>query len=245
MKTRLLKTTRALFLSTLALLLSALTVSAQNAGVKGVVKDASGNALSGATIKIDRKSALSDNDGNYSVRLNAGRYQLSVSFVGKIPQTIPVVITGNNTEELNVTLLDASISQEEVVVVGSRNPKRTATDAAVPIDVIPLKSLANEVGQLDLTQLLTYLAPTFNSVRQTIGDGTDHIDPAQLRGLGPDQVLVLVNGKRYHQSSLVNVNGTVNRGTVGTDLNSIPASSIERIEILRDGAAAQFGVSPY
>ena len=241
MKTRLLKTATALFLSTLALLLSALTVSAQNAGVKGVVKDGLGNALSGATIKIVRKSALSDNDGNYSVRLNAGRYQLSVSYVGKIPQTIPVVITDNNTEELNVTLLDAAISQEEVVVVGSRNPKRTATDAAVPIDVIPLKSLANEVGQLDLTQLLTYLAPSFNSVRQTIGDGTDHIDPAQLRGLGPDQVLVLVNGKRYHQSSLVNVNGTVNRGTVGTDLNSIPASSIERIEILRDGAAAQYG----
>ena len=74
-----------------------------------------------------------------------------------------------------------------------------------------------------------------------MGDGTDHIDPAQLRGLGPDQVLVLVNGKRYHQSSLVNVNGTVNKGTVGTDLNSIPASSIDRIEILRDGAAAQYG----
>lgn len=241
MNTRLLEKTRMLFLLTLILLFTALTVSAQNAGIKGVVKDASGNALSGATIKIDRKSTLSDNDGNYSVRLNAGRYELSVSYVGKIPQAIPVEITDNNIEELNITLLDAAISQEEVVVVGSRNPKRTATDAAVPIDVIPLKSLANEVGQLDLTQLLTYLAPSFNSVRQSLGDGTDHIDPAQLRGLGPDQVLVLVNGKRYHQSSLVNVNGTVNRGTVGTDLNSIPASSIERIEILRDGAAAQYG----
>lgn len=241
MKTLLLKKGKILFLSTIVLLFTSFAVSAQNSGIKGVVKDASGNTLSGATIKIDRKSALSDNDGNYSVDLNAGRYQLSVSYVGKIAQTIPVVITANKMEEMNLILLDASISQEEVVVVGSRNPKRTATDAAVPIDVIPLKSLANEVGQLDLTQLLTYLAPSFNSVRQTIGDGTDHIDPAQLRGLGPDQVLVLINGKRYHQSSLVNVNGTVNRGTVGTDLNSIPASSIERIEILRDGAAAQYG----
>jgi iron complex outermembrane receptor protein len=81
----------------------------------------------------------------------------------------------------------------------------------------------------------------FQSSRQAIADGTDHVDPAQLRGLGPDQVLVLVNGKRRHQSALVNVNGTVNRGTVGTDLNAIPANAIERIEILRDGAAAQYG----
>jgi iron complex outermembrane receptor protein len=127
------------------------------------------------------------------------------------------------------------------MVVGSRNPRRSATESPVPVDVIPLRQISGEVGQLDVTQLLTFLAPSFNSVRQALGDGTDHIDPAQLRGLGPDQVLVLVNGKRYHQSSLVNVNGTVNRGTVGTDLNSIPASAIDRIEILRDGASAQYG----
>jgi len=101
--------------------------------------------------------------------------------------------------------------------------------------------LADHVGQTDLDQLLTYLAPSFQSSRQTVADGTDHIDPAQLRGLGGDQVLVLVNGKRRHQSALVNVNGTVNRGQTGTDLNSIPLSAIERVEILRDGAAAQYG----
>lgn len=233
--------TKALLLFAGFLFLTILTTSAQNSGVKGIVKDASGNPLSGATIKIDKKTTLSDNDGNYSVTVPSGSYQLTVSYVGQVSQTIPVTIRENNTTQQDITLVSAAISQEEIVVVGSRNPKRTATDAAVPIDVIPLKSLANEVGQLDLTQLLTYLAPSFNSVRQSLGDGTDHIDPAQLRGLGPDQVLVLVNGKRYHQSSLVNVNGTVNRGTVGTDLNSIPASSIDRIEILRDGAAAQYG----
>src|SRR4030095_14872789 len=91
------------------------------------------------------------------------------------------------------------------------------------------------------SQLLTYTAPSFQSSRQTISDGTDHVDPAQLRGLGSDQVLVLVNGKRRHQSALVNVNGTVNRGQVGTDMSPIPATSIERIEILRDGASAQYG----
>src|SRR4029079_8210086 len=90
-------------------------------------------------------------------------------------------------------------------------------------------------------QILTFIAPSFQSSRQTVADGTDHLDPAQLRGLGTDQVLVLVNGKRRHQSALVNVNGTVNRGQVSTDLSAIPASAIERIEILRDGAAAQYG----
>ena len=81
----------------------------------------------------------------------------------------------------------------------------------------------------------------FASNTQTISDGTDHIDPASLRGLGPDQVLVLINGKRRHTTSLVNVNGTVGRGSVGTDLNSIPSAAISRVEVLRDGAAAQYG----
>lgn len=104
-----------------------------------------------------------------------------------------------------------------------------------------LSQVINDIGQVDLNQILNYIAPSFQSARQTIADGTDHIDPAQLRGLGTDQVLVLINGKRRHQSALVNVNGTVNRGQVSTDLSAIPPTSIERVEILRDGAAAQYG----
>jgi iron complex outermembrane receptor protein len=96
-------------------------------------------------------------------------------------------------------------------------------------------------AQNDVTQMLTYTAPSFQSARQTISDGTDHIDPAGLRGLGPDQTLVLMNGKRRHNTALVNINGTIGRGSVGTDLNAIPAAAIERIEVLRDGAAAQYG----
>ncbi|HEX8331006.1 MAG TPA: TonB-dependent receptor, partial [Segetibacter sp.] len=121
------------------------------------------------------------------------------------------------------------------------NTSRTRTETAVPVDVIPIAQVINEIGQVDLNQILTFIAPSFQSARQTIADGTDHVDPAQLRGLGTDQILVLINGKRRHQSSLVNVNGTVNRGQVGTDMSAIPATSIERIEILRDGAAAQYG----
>ena len=91
------------------------------------------------------------------------------------------------------------------------------------------------------TRYLNYVAPSFNSGTQTVADGTDHIDPASLRGLGPDQVLVLINGKRRYNTALVNLNGTFGRGAVGTDLNAIPVSAIDRIEILRDGASAQYG----
>ncbi|NIJ54745.1 TonB-dependent receptor plug domain-containing protein [Dyadobacter arcticus] len=136
---------------------------------------------------------------------------------------------------------DSTRNLSEIVVTGSRGGGRSRIDSPVPVDIIPISQITNNIGQVDINQILTYIAPSFQSSRQTISDGTDHIDPAQLRGLGPDQVLVLVNGKRRHQSSLVNVNGTVNRGTVGTDLNAIPATAVDKIEILRDGAAAQYG----
>ncbi|MCB9054087.1 MAG: TonB-dependent receptor [Lewinellaceae bacterium] len=129
----------------------------------------------------------------------------------------------------------------EVVIVGSRSAGRTKLESAVPVDVLDVKNLAMAAPQTNLNQMLNYVAPSFSSNTQTISDGTDHIDPASLRGLGPDQVLVLVNGKRRHTSALVNVNGTFGRGNVGTDLNALPAAAIERIEILRDGAAAQYG----
>ena len=89
--------------------------------------------------------------------------------------------------------------------------------------------------------MLTYVAPSFQSARQTVTDGTDHIDPAGLRGLGPDQTLVLVNGKRRHNTALVNINGSVGRGSVGTDLNAIPTAAIERIEVSERWRAAQYG----
>lgn len=130
---------------------------------------------------------------------------------------------------------------EVTITVGSRNKSRAATDTPVPVDVISVASQASLSPQTDLTQILNYAAPSFTSNSTTVADGTDHIDPAQLRGLGPDQVLVLLNGKRRHTSSLVNINGSPGRGSVGTDLNAIPAFAIERLEVLRDGAAAQYG----
>ncbi|NCF20612.1 MAG: TonB-dependent receptor, partial [Haliea sp.] len=129
---------------------------------------------------------------------------------------------------------------EEVVVTGTRAPGRSAEDLPVPVDVLNAEQLAN-TGQTELGRMLQAIAPSFNFSTSAISDGTDALRPATLRGLGPDQTLVLINGKRRHQAALIHINTSVGRGTAGTDLNAIPAAAIKRVEVLRDGAAAQYG----
>ena len=146
----------------------------------------------------------------------------------------------NGNATANVILVEG-VTLGEVQVVGSRSYNRSATDSPVAVDVIDVSALAASTGKVEINQILQYAAPSFNATKQSGSDGADHIDPASLRGLGPDQTLVLINGKRRHQSSLVNVFGTRGRGNSGTDLNAIPASAIKRIEVLRDGASAQYG----
>lgn len=125
--------------------------------------------------------------------------------------------------------------------MGSRSYNRSSADSPVAVDVIPIADVAATNGKVEVNQILQFAVPSFNATKQSGSDGADHIDPASLRGLGPDQTLVLINGKRRHQSSLVNVFGTRGRGNTGTDLNAIPASAIKRLEVLRDGASAQYG----
>lgn len=130
---------------------------------------------------------------------------------------------------------------DEITLTGTRNKKRTVTNTPVPVDVIDIKHVSQTTGQVDVNQLLQFSAPSFNSNKQSGSDGADAVDPATLRGLGPDQTLVLLDGKRYHQSSLVNLFGTKGRGNTGTDMNTIPIGAIKRVEVLRDGASAQYG----
>jgi iron complex outermembrane receptor protein len=149
---------------------------------------------------------------------------------------------------LAVGAIQAPLAQEEqnvqkverINVVGSRVAGRSAEDLPVPVDILSAEALAN-TGQTEVGRMLQTIAPSFNFSSSSISDGTDALRPATLRGLGPDQTLVLINGKRRHQASLIHINTSVGRGTAGTDLNAIPAVSIKRIEILRDGAAAQYG----
>ncbi|MGE8512736.1 MAG: TonB-dependent receptor plug domain-containing protein [Chryseobacterium culicis] len=130
---------------------------------------------------------------------------------------------------------------EDIIIVGNRNVKRTKLETPVPVDVINIDKIQRSSPQMTAQDLLNYVIPSFNAVRQSASDGTEHIDPVTLRGMGPDQILVLLNGKRRHSTSLVNYQNTVGNGSVGTDLSTIPVIAIDRIEVLRDGAAAQYG----
>jgi iron complex outermembrane receptor protein len=132
------------------------------------------------------------------------------------------------------------IDIEQIVVTGTRVPDRSATETAVPVDVVSGEAISN-VGVTEINQALSVMLPSFNFPRPGLADGTDTIRPATLRGLSPDQTLVLMNSKRRHASSLVNVNGTIGRGAAAVDLNTIPASIVQSIEVLRDGASAQYG----
>ncbi|UGU16771.1 TonB-dependent receptor [Sinomicrobium kalidii] len=223
-------------LSMLSLCLFYLHGFSQELTVSGKVTDDSGEPLIGVSIAVKgtTQGTTTDFDGNYAIDASVGDV-LIFSYIGFDSKQVTV-----SSADLDVQL-ESGVALENVVVVGSRNPARTATETAVPVDVIDVKELMSQGPQVNLNQILNYVAPSFSSNTQTISDGTDHVDPASLRGLGPDQVLVLINGKRRHTSSLINVNGTFGRGNVGTDLNAIPAAAIQRIEVLRDGAAAQYG----
>jgi iron complex outermembrane receptor protein len=224
----------------MALLVPSGMTFAQNV-IGHVTSTADGYAVPGVTVQSSATSAVvsTDYDGNYSLQLKPGKYTISFSHIG-YETVVKSVSLGDQVLTLAVKLTPVPSALSEVAVLGSRSGMRTNIDSPVPIDVISGREL-KAFPQTDITQILNYIAPSFSSNRQTVADGTDHMDPASLRGLGPDQVLVLVNGKRQHTSALVNINGTFGRGSVGTDLNSIPVAAIERIEVLRDGAAAQYG----
>ena len=206
--------------------------------VKGIIVDEGGVALVGATV-IEQGSTngvTTNTEGEFALTIASPNGTLYISYGGFESQNVPV----NGLDEFRITLAEG-ISLGEVQIVGSRSYKRSATSTPVAVDVIDVQENASLNGNAELNKILQYLAPSFNAQKQSGSDGAEHIDPASLRGLGPDQTLVLINGKRRHQSSLVNIFGTRGRGNSGTDLNAIPSTAIERIEILRDGAAAQYG----
>lgn len=215
------------------------TISMTAQTVKGLVVDENKEPLPFFNVleKGTTNGVTTDDKGEFSINVKKIPTTLIVSSIGF--KTVEKQI--NSTKYVTIEVKEVSENLDEVVLVGSRNKSRTAIDTPVPVDIIDVAELTATSPQVNLNQILNYVAPSFSSNTQTISDGTDHIDPASLRGLGPDQVLVLINGKRRHTSSLVNVNGTFGRGSVGTDLNAIPAAAIKRIEVLRDGAAAQYG----
>jgi iron complex outermembrane recepter protein len=212
----------------------------------GSVRDESGAGLPGARVAITdaqgtTTAATTDSSGAYALPdLKPGRYVVQVSLQGFSTVTRrEVSVAGGSSQALDITLKVASLS-EEITVTGTRVEGRSAIDTPAPVDYISQEMIQN-TGATETGKILQLVEPSFNFSSTTISDGTDIIRPATLRSLGPDQVLVLVNGKRYHQQSLVHYQQTVGRGSAGYDINSIPASSIDHIEVLRDGASAQYG----
>jgi len=145
-----------------------------------------------------------------------------------------------DTAESPASLEGEAAPQDQIIVTGTRRSDRTVADSPVPIDVIGGDSLTFS-GSSETNRVLNQLVPSFNFPQPSLTDGTDSLRPATLRGLAPDQTLVLVNGKRRHQAALLNLNGSVGRGSTSVDLNEIPPIAIDRIEVLRDGASSQYG----
>jgi iron complex outermembrane receptor protein len=206
--------------------------------ITGRVTDALGQELLGVNVaeKGTTLGTITDMGGMYEITVSGADAILIFSYVGYESQEIAV----EGRPSINV-IMNEGVSLGEVQVVGSRSYKRSSTDTPVAVDIIDIADITSIGGKAEINQALQYAAPSFNATKQSGSDGADHIDPASLRGLGPDQTLVLINGKRRHQSSLINVFGTRGRGNTGTDLNALPASAIDRIEILRDGSSAQYG----
>ncbi len=209
---------------------------AQEGYVKGTVTN-NKEKLAVATVKLGHKTTLTDNNGEFFITMAPGDYMLTITHAGykKIERKVPV--RSGVTQVLHYSLMPAE-QMGEVVMVGSRSAKeRSYLNTPVPVDVFTADELV-QTAQLGLSQILNYLVPSFNAGRQEL------YEPVTLRGLDPHHVLILVNGVRYHKPAWLN-NGTpksnMGRGSVSNDLNSIPFSAVEKVEILRDGAAAQYG----
>ncbi|MCO6498467.1 MAG: TonB-dependent receptor [Chitinophagaceae bacterium] len=222
-----------------AFLMIQIPLFAQSNTVTGKVTDAtSGAVLEGASvvIKSSQRGTTTDIEGIFSIMANTDDVLL-VTMIGYEMQSVDI---GGRTE-INIALVPQSFSLDDIVLVGTRGSGRSKIETPVPVDVVNMRDLSLNSGRMEVTSILNTAVPSFNYNRQSGSDGADHIDIATLRGMSPDQTLVLINGKRRHPASVVLLFGTRGQGSSGTDLNSFPSAAIERVEILRDGASAQYG----
>ncbi len=230
------KQTKQLLLTACICILSFCQLMAQTK-ISGQVTDGKGAPIEGASVKslTLKQTTFTNKDGSFTIVITNNQ-SLEISSVGFKTKT--VIVNGNN---IIVKLETAVENLDELVLVGSRKGGRVKTESPVPVDVININQTGVPTAKMDLTSVLNYAAPSFNYNKQSGADGADHVDLGTLRGLGPDQTLVLINGKRRHQTAFVALFGTRGRGNSGVDLNAFPQAAVDRIEILRDGASAQYG----
>jgi iron complex outermembrane receptor protein len=229
----------------LVLALSSRTASAQSGTVQGAVSDSSGGAIAGAMVTVDHTSlrAVTSASGRYTLRgVPKGGQTVRVRAIGYLPTSAGVTVAGADVVEQNFSLARSPVELAPIdVVVGSRGKHTAAEELAVPVDVYTAEDMKAQ-GTTETGQILAALSPSVNFPHQSVTDANDIVRPFTLRGLSPDHTLVLVNGWRRHQTALVNTfpygSGA---GSSGVDLNAIPGGAVERIEVLRDGASAQYG----
>ena len=212
----------------------------QQALISGIVTDENGEALIGATVAIRSLGlgTITDINGAFTLEVPAGTHDLTARYVGHKTITRQVNLAEGEELVLDITLKASTL--DEVVVLGNRSLPRSALESPVPVDNISASELES-TGQPVLDQQLMFKIPSYNSTQQPVSDAGAHFNPADLRGLLPSRTLVLVNGKRKNASALVYSYLTPGRGEVGVDMKAIPTAAIERVEVLRDGAAAQYG----
>ena len=219
-----------------AFLLLPSIASAQKGTINGKVVGSEG-ALEAATITIGKTGLVTDKNGQFAITLSPGRHTLVVTHVGYEAVTQEVEVVSGASPTLAITLTPVK-NLGEVVMLGSRSlVQRTNLNTVVPVDVFSAEQLV-QTGQVSLAQMLNFAAPSFNASRPTNNESVT------LRGLNPDQLLILVNGTRRHNMAYITAagaRGILGPGTVANDINSIPFSAVEKIEILRDGASAQYG----
>lgn len=220
-----------------AILSSALAL-AQN-DVSGKVTDNTGAGIAGASVTAGARGTTSGTDGNYSLSLPSGTITISVSFVGYATVSKTVTVSGNTTVDF-VLLQTAGELEQVILTTGTRSLPRSAVNTPLPIDALHSADLKS-TAQMTFDKQLQYRVPSFNTINTPVNDATSLLDPYEIRNLGPSRTLILINGKRKNLSSLLYVQFAPGRGETGADLSGIPIDAIKRVEILRDGASAQYG----
>ena len=218
------------------LILALVSINFATSQVTGKVSGADGTPITGVNVveKGTSNGAISDFDGNYEINA-ASNATLVFSYVGYETQEVTVA----NQSVVNVTLQDGS-SLDEVILVGSRTAPRSNADSPLPVDVLQAKELSS-TGQATFDKALQYKIPSFNTVQTPVNDATSLLDPYEIRNMGPSRTLILINGKRKNLSALLYTQTSPGRGETGADISAIPTDAIKRVEILRDGASAQYG----
>ena len=220
--------------------------NAQDATISGTVTDATGSILPGVTVEArdaagSGQVTVTDGTGQFTFSgLAPGMYDVTFTLSGFTAPAQVVEVSASATASINVEM-EVGGFEELVVVVGTRAQPRSVTDSAVPVDVIRSEDFASQ-GSTDLAEQLRTVVPSFNISIQPISDAATIVRPASLRNLAPDHTLVLVNGKRRHRAAVITWLGNgIADGSQGPDLSVIPSIAIRQAEVLRDGAAAQYG----